>query len=252
MPSANAETEYEPTVSLLTASNYVILAKDDISTLPNSVITGDIAAGAMTGFSLTLDLSGQFSTSSQVVGKAFAANYAAHTEASLTSAVSAMEAAYTNAASRVNTNTERINLGGGNLGSGNLGGGLFGGGLISLIFGGADAPLTPGVYTFNTGDVTIGSDITFSGSSTDIFIIQISGDLVQTASTNVSLSGGARVANIFWQIAGDVEVGAGAHMEGILVVKADVTFKTGSSLSGRVLSQTSCNLQRAMITEPTV
>jgi hypothetical protein len=84
----------------------VILAKSGISTVPNSVITGDIAvspiaAGAMTGFSLTLDSSGQFSTSSQVVGKAFAADYAAPTPANLISAVNAMEAAYTNTANRL-------------------------------------------------------------------------------------------------------------------------------------------------------
>jgi hypothetical protein len=108
----------------------------------------------------------------------------------------AMEAAYTNAVlNRVNTNTERINLGDD----------LLGGNFV-----GADAPLTPGVYTFNTGDVTIGSDITFSGSSTDIFIIQMTGNLVQAGNMNV--------------IVGHVSVGAGADMEGILLVKTHGLF----------------------------
>jgi hypothetical protein len=36
-------------------------------------------------------------------------------------------------------------------------------------------------------------------------------------------------------------------MEGILLVKTAVTFITGSTLNGRVLTQTACNLQSAVI-----
>jgi hypothetical protein len=53
--------------------NYAILAKSGISTVPTSVITGNIgvspiAATAVTGFSLLADSTNQFSTSAQVVG----------------------------------------------------------------------------------------------------------------------------------------------------------------------------------------
>jgi hypothetical protein len=37
-------------------------------------------------------------------------------------------------------------------------------------------------------------------------------------------------------------------MKGILLIKTDVLFETESSLSGRVLAQTACNLQKATIT----
>jgi hypothetical protein len=165
----------------------VILSKSGISTVPTSVITGDIAVSpitstAMTGFSLTVDSSEEFATSSQIVGKAFGPDYLVSTPVMLTSAVSDMEAAYTNFANRVNTNTARINLGAGLLGG---------------TFGGADAPLMPGVYTFSS-DVTLSLDITFSGNSTDIFIIQIAGDLVQAVNTYVILLGGVVAENIFW------------------------------------------------------
>jgi hypothetical protein len=277
----------------------VILAKTGISTVPTSAITGDIAvspitATAMTGFSLTMDSGNTFSTSSQLTGQAFAANYAAPIPSQLTTAVSAMEAAYTDAAGRPNPDAARINL---------LGGSLSG------------VTLTPGVYTFGS-DVFLTGDITFSGTvtspvappsviqglstspsvspstspsaspsaspssspssspsaspaqspqtasptgspstgedegSTDVFIIQITGNLVQDANFKVNLTNGALAKNIFWQIAGHVAVGAGSHMEGILLVKTDVTFLTGSSLNGRVLSQTACNLQSATITQP--
>jgi hypothetical protein len=72
---------------------------------------------------------------------------------------------------------------------------------------------------------------------------------LQAANTDVILAGGAKSENIFWQVAGLVNVGAGAHLEGVLLVKTSVTFKTGSSLLGRGLAQTACNLQMATITE---
>jgi hypothetical protein len=238
----------EAKVELLSAGNYVILAKSGISTVPTSVITGDIAispiaAAAMTGFSLTLDSSGKFSTSSQLVGHAHGADYAAPTPSQLTTAVSAMEAAYTDAAGRLNADGDRINLGAGNLGG-------------SGKNGGAGDPLTPGVYTFGTS-VTISETIYFHGSGngknegeTDIFIIQMTGDLLQVANTKVILRNGALAKNIFWQVSGHVVVGEDAEMKGILLVKTDILFKTGSSLVGRVLAQTACNLQIATITQP--
>jgi hypothetical protein len=56
--------------------------------------------------------------------------------------------------------------------------------------------------------------------------------------------------NIFWQVAGYATIGEGAHMEGIILGKTAVTFITGSSLSGRILAQTACTLDKATITKP--
>lgn len=236
----------ESKVDLGFAEDYVILAKTGISTVPDSAITGDIAvspiaAASMTGFSMTKDLSDTFSTSNQITGQAFAADYKAPIPSQLTTAVSAMETAYTNAAGRVNPNAARIDLGGGLLGG---------------DFGGATAPLTPGVYTFGS-NVQITSNIFFEGTglgpdegATDVFIIQIAGNLLQAANYNVELSNGALASNIFWQVAGSAKVGAGAHMEGILLIKTDILFETQSSLNGRVFSQTACNLQKATLTQP--
>jgi hypothetical protein len=233
-------------VNLLSAGNYAILAKTGISTVPISVITGDIAvspitAAAMTGFSLSADSGGTFSTSTQVDGKLFAANYASPIPAHLTTAVGEMETAYTDAAGRPNADASRINLGEGNLGGVNR--------------GGPDSPLTPGVYTFGT-DVLLTGNVHFKGNG--VYIIQITGNLRQSANYKVILdaadatagTGQAKPERIFWQVAGFAVVGAGAHMEGIILAKTRVDFITGSSLNGRVLTQTACNLQSATITQP--
>ena len=200
--------------------------------MPNSVVMGDIgvspiAATAMTGFSLVLDSSGEFSASSQVVGKAYASDYSGSTPADMTAAVSAMETAYTNAAACPTTDSSKNNMGGGAIGGQNL---------------------TAGVYTF-TVVVSIASDLTFQGGPDDVFVIQTTGDLTQAANTQVILTGGAQAKNIFWQVAGYVEIGADASMQGILLVKTKVDFITGSSLVGSVLAQTAVNLQKATITQ---
>jgi hypothetical protein len=231
-----AHRKLTSSVNLGSAENYVILAKTGISTVPDSAITGDIAvspidATAMTGFSLTADSTEEFSTSAQITGSAYAANYNTPTPALLTAAVGAMETAYLDAEARDNNEAARIDLGGGTLGG---------------AFGGATTQLTPGIYTFGS-DVAISASIYFKGSNTDIFIIQIEGNLEQIANTQVILEDGALAKNIFWQVSGKVTVGTDAQMKGILLVKTDVLFKTGSSLSGRVLAQTACNLQKATI-----
>jgi hypothetical protein len=66
----------------------------------------------------------------------------------------------------------------------------------------------------------------------------------------VILLNGAQAENIFWQVAGYVEVGQGANMKGNLLVKTKVDFIAGASLDGRVLTQTACNLLSTTITTP--
>jgi cytoskeletal protein CcmA (bactofilin family) len=220
------------TVDLGTAGNYAILAQTGISTVPTSAITGDIAvspstAAAITGFGLTRDSpGGEFSIASQVTGIVHASDYNTPTPSNLNITVLAMEDAYDDAVGRANTTAPDLNDG---------------------FIGGKT--LNPGVHTFNTNiHITSATELTFSGSG--VFIIQTSGSVKLAADTKVILTDGALAENIFWQVAGKVTVGADAHMEGIILAKTDVTFITGSSLTGRILAQTACVLQMATITEP--
>jgi hypothetical protein len=221
-----------PPVELGTAGNYAIVAKTGVSTVPNSSIYGDvavspIAGAAMTGFGMVMDLDGQYSTSSQINGKAYAANYAAPIPSVLTAAVSDMETAYNDAAGRPKEDGARFNLKEGDI---------------------SNEILTPGVYTF-TVPIDFSSDIIFKGDENDVFIMQTTSSLLQAAGTKVRLEGGAQAKNIFWQTATSVTVGAGAQMQGVLLAQTHVVFMTGSELIGRVLAQTACDLQMATITE---
>jgi hypothetical protein len=230
----NGATDAATTVDLRSAGDYAILAQTGISTVPASAITGDIgvspiAATAITGFGLIMHSEGQHSTCTQVTGNAYAADYSLATQTKLITAVGDMQTAYGDAAGRAadaNTDDQTFN---------ELKGGLIGG-----------ETLTPGVYTFTT-DILITADVTLHGNADDVFIIRTTGSLKQAASKDVKLTGGAQAKNIFWQVAQQVEVGASAVLNGIILVKTDAVFKNSSTLNGRVLAQTACNLKVATI-----
>jgi hypothetical protein len=240
-----ADTNAAATVQLgriaTNLDDYVILAMAGISTVPDtSDITGNIgvspiAATAITGFGLIADSTNIYSTSARLTGQAFAADYTVPTPEYLTTAVGDMLLAYTDAAGRPCDDDKKLNYGFGILG------GVFGGSVNNV-----DHFLAPGVYKYTT-DVTIGGDITFDGDSNDIFIIQIAGKLEQVGDTQIKLVNGALAENIFWQVAGSVLVNDRATMEGILLVGTSVLFKTGSSINGRILSQTHVALQSTTV-----
>ncbi len=218
-------------VSLGTAGTFAILTKTGISTVPSSSVTGDIgvspaAATYLTGFSLVADPTNLFSRSPQVVGKAYAANYAVPTPANMTTAVSDMQTAYSDAAGRIHPNFLELH-------TGNLGG-------LTLV---------PGLYKW-TSSMTMPTTVTISGRATDVWIFQTSGNVTMASAVRINLSGGARAKNIFWQVAGNVALGTTSHFEGILLCKTDVTLKTGATMNGRILSQTAVALQQATVTQP--
>jgi hypothetical protein len=219
-----------PLVDLGTASNYVILAKSGISTVPTSDVTGDIgvspaAASSITGFSLTEDATTVFATSSRVTGEIYAADYEPPTPSNLTTAVSDMELAFTDAAGRAPDETE--------LGAGDIGG----------------LTLAPGVYKWGTG-LVIPTDIVLDGSSNAVWIFQIAQDLTVSSDTSVVLTGGARPKNVFWQVSGQVTLGTTAHFEGVVLSETGIALETDASVNGRLLAQTAVTLDGNAVVEP--
>jgi ice-binding like protein len=227
--AAGAGTLALAPVELGTAENYAIVAKSAVSNVPTSKVTGDIglspAAGSyVTGFSLTR--AGVSWTSKQVVGDVFAADNDEPTPTLLTTAVSDMQTAYTDAAGRKSPDFM-------NLGAGEIGG-------LTLV---------PGLYKW-TSSVTIPSDVTLEGAANDVWIFQVSGDLELASAQAVLLSGGAEPANIFWQVAGSVDLGTTSHAEGIILCKTAITLDTGASINGRLLAQTAVNIGGSTVTAP--
>jgi len=219
-------------VTLGEAGQYAIFANTGIHTDANpSVITGNIGAGpgvtstAITGFALTLPAASTFSTSYQVSGLVYAFDYAPPTPTNLNTASLNMGAAYTEAAGRATTVNE---LGGGTL---------------------TDQTLVAGVYTW-AGALNIPTNLTLSGSATDIWIFQVGGTLNMAAAKSVTLTGGALPQNVFWQIAGAVNIGADTHFEGVILGQTSITLGNHASINGRLLAQTAVTLDATTVTRP--
>jgi hypothetical protein len=212
------------------AGGFAILAKSGISTVPTSAVTGDVgispaAATFITGFSLVMDPANEFSTSPQVTGRVYAADYAPPTPSDLTTAVGDMELAYADVAGRAPGTTE--------LGAGNIGG----------------MTLSPGVYKWGTG-LLIPTDATLSGDATGVWIFQIAQDLTVSSGAQILLAGGALPKNVFWQVAGFVDLGTTAHLEGIVLTQTSITLQTGATVNGRLLAQTAVDIDGSAVIEP--
>lgn len=231
-PGTGAAQGHGPApVSLGAAGTFVILAKEATSNVPTSAITGNIgvspaAATFITGFSLDLPAAAAFSTSSQVTGNVYASDYAVPTPDNLTTAVGAMEAAYTDAAGR--PTPDHLELATGNIGG---------------------LTLPAGLYKW-TNTVTIPRNVTLEGGANDVWIFQVAGGVTQASATRVILTGGALPQNVFWQVAGVVAIGTTAHMEGVVLSQTAITMATGASANGRLLAQTAVTLAGNAIVEP--
>ena len=217
-------------VGLGAASAFVILAQGAVTNTPPSLISGDIGDSAattaqMTGFAWIADPSNTFSTSPQLVGRAYAADHVGTTPAVLTMAVRDMLLAFTDAASR----TPDVSV----TGAGNIGG----------------MTLRPGVYRW-TAALSIATPVTLNGSATDVWVFQVGAALDMAASARVELSGGARPENVFWRVGAAAALGAGAHCKGIIMADAAITLGAHASITGRLLSRTTVGLDTSSVVAP--
>ena len=211
-------------VNLGVAGDFVILSKTGITSVYKSSILGDIGTSPITGAAMTLSCG-------EVTGSVFSVD-AAGPACKITSAtrlgiaVLDMQAAYTDAAGRVDP--DFLNLGAGTIGS------------ITLL---------PGLYKWSSS-VNIPTDITISGSSTDIFIFQVAGTLTMSSAVRVTLEGGVQAKNIFWVVSDAVTFGTTSHFEGNILGQTGISMKTGATMNGRMLAQTEVTLQMNTVNHP--
>jgi hypothetical protein len=217
-------------VNLGTAGNFVILAKSGVSTTGVTSVVGDVglspaAATLLTGFAIIAPPTTSAS-SAQVTGLLYAADYDPPTPTMLTTAVLDMQNAYTDAAGRVLPDFTE-------LAAGNIQG-------LNLV---------PGLYKWGTG-VQIPSAVTLTGGANDVWIFQVAGNLVVGNGAIVTLAGGAQAKNVFWQVAGQANLGTTANFKGIILSQTLISMNTGAIVLGRALAQTAVTLNATAITHP--
>jgi hypothetical protein len=210
----------------------VILAKTGVSTTGTTQVIGDIGISPadstyVTGFNLIADSSNTYSTSFLVTGKVFASDYAPPTPSYMTTAVSDMETAFTDAAGR--TLPDATELGDGDI---------------------SGMTLVPGLYKWGTGVLITNVGVTLSGGANDVWIFQIAQGLTVDNSAIITLSGGAQAKNIFWQVAGQATLGTSADFKGIILSQTLIALNTGAKMTGRALAQSAVTLDATAITAP--
>jgi hypothetical protein len=214
------------------AGEFVILSKSGIDRIGVTSIIGNIGVSpigqtALTGFSQSMDVSNTFSTSDYVTGKLYAADYTAPTPAYLTTAISDMETALTTA----NGLTTDVIVA---LGAGDISG----------------MTLAPGLYKWDTGLLITNAGVTLSGGPDDTWVFQISKDFTIDNDAKITLAGGAQAKNIFWVTKTQAVLGSNVQFQGNIIAETLISVNTGTTVLGRLLSQTAVTLNTNVVTKP--
>jgi cytoskeletal protein CcmA (bactofilin family) len=183
------------------AGSFVVLAASTVTNAGGSVITGNL--GLSPGISVTGFPPGR------LVGTLHISDpITAQAQLDLT-------AAYNDAAGRT---LGAIGL------AGNLGG----------------MTLAPGLYKstssleISSGDLTLDAQ----GDANAVYIFEMGSTLVTTVGRKVILAGGARAANIYWQVGSSATLGVNSVFKGNILALASITVATGASVEGRLLART--------------
>jgi hypothetical protein len=220
-------------IDLGTAGDFAILAKSGISTINSTLITGHIGISPVTsteftGFSQTLDASGEFATSIYVVGRMYAADYTPPTPTYVETAISDQETAFTTAMGLV---TDVIT----DLGAGDISG----------------MTLAPGLYKWGTGLLITNQGVTLEGGPNDTWVFQIADDFTIQNDASIVLAGGAQFKNIFWITSTQALLGSNVEFYGNVLAQTLISLTSNTTVYGRLLSQTAVTLDGSIITKPT-
>lgn len=189
-----------PPVNLRSAALFAVLAGATVTNTGLTVVNGDL--GVSPGTAVTGFLPGK------VVGTQHRADpTSAQAEADLT-------VAYNDAAGRVLC---PVSL------AGNLGG----------------MTLAPGLYKSTSGLEISSGDLTLDakGDASAVFIFQMASTFVTTVGRQVTLSGGARASNVFWQVGSSATLGAYSSVQGTIMADQAISLQTGAVLNGRALAR---------------
>jgi hypothetical protein len=126
--------------------------------------------------------------------------------------------AYNNAAGRTPVPSDALHL---NPNGGNLGG----------------QNLAPGLYKITTVALITGSDLTLTGGSNDVWIFMCAQNLALGVGIHVTLAGGARAENVFWQVGTEATLYTSSVMVGTIMANQAITMQASSTLEGRALAR---------------
>lgn len=201
-------------VNLGSCSNFIILASSAISSTGGGTINGDVGLTPGSGTNITGLVNSQVNGTIYTVDIGGPSGSVVNTTL-LTAAMNDLTTAYNDIVARTNPIVV-------DPGSGDIGG----------------MTLDPGLYNFTSTAMITGTNVTLTGSSTDVWIFQIGSTLTVDSGIGVILTGGAQANNVFWQVGSSATLGTNSVFVGTILAQDSITMNTGSTIDGRLLTQT--------------
>ena len=205
-------TAAQAPVSLGSAAKFAVLAATTVTSSGATTVNGDLGVSPGTKVTGSLKVSGMIHAGGPT---------AAQAQGDLT-------AAYNDAAGRT---AGALTV------AGNLGG----------------LTLTPGLYKSTSSLEISAGDLTLDarGDTNAVFIFQMASTLTTTSGRQVILNGGARAANIYWQVGSSATLGTTSVFKGNILASTSITVTTGAAVEGRLLARTAAvTLDTNTITPP--
>ena len=120
--------------------------------------------------------------------------------------------------------------------AGRLGSAVLPGNLGGLTF-------TPGLYNNQSSTMISGTGtsaiftLDAQGDANAVFIFQMASTLTTDPGTSIVLSGGAKAANVYWQVGSSATLGTTCIFKGNILADQSITLTTGATLEGRALTR---------------
>ena len=224
-----AQPPQEP-VALGGAGEFAVLAASLISSIPTSAIVGNVGLSPASGSEITGLTAGEVDGIIYTVDAGGPAG-SVPAAALLAAAHGDLTIAYNDAAGRTPIPVGDFL----DPGAGNIGG----------------MTLVPGLYKFTGTAFITGSDVTLSGTDTDVWIFQIASELIVGNDIQVILASGALPQNIFWQVGTSATLGTNCVFEGTILADQSISLNTGATVGGRLLARIAAvTLDAVVVTMP--
>jgi hypothetical protein len=178
--------------------------------LKSAVTFGVLSADGISG---TGTVSGNVGTAAGTIGSVTATTgYTVYSpgDAAVTTALTDLNTAYTNAAGRT---ADAV--------------------LSVTIYDLGSNTKTPGVYEIGT-DAAMTGTLTLNGAG--IYIFQIGGNLTTATNSIVSLTNGAQWSDVFWQVGSSATLGTNSAFEGTIMANTSIQVNSGATMSARLLA----------------
>ncbi len=109
----------------------------------------------------------------------------------------------------------------------------------------------PGVYGSASGTFGITGTLTLTGNATDVWIFQTATTLITAASSQITMDGTAKAANVYWVVGSSATLGTSSIFRGNILALTSITISNGVTVDGRVLARNGAvTLDTNTVTKP--